>query len=575
MTTICAACGASGEGTFCSSCGQPLDAAPPAPAPPLDPTLQMPPAPTSAPPPPPPPSAPEQGWAPPPAAPPPPPPTMPPPPTVPPTGPPTGPAQQLSPAVNPFVGWPISDYVRDAVAAFALFASLGMVWDARDKASDQWWVIIGVLLAVLSLGVPYLAKAAMVPNWTPRHYYLAKLGLNVPLAAGVLAALINELINVADTRDGGLGTAIGMALGGLALAVQPRAAEEDATHADDRRWTNLTTYVIYASVGLTVLMTFTWLIHGAVSDDIELFDDFLYFMVLVVAMVALPAVAVLWPALRTANGTAAWRRVFVTSATTVLVIALFAGTDPGGWFSFAQGDKWYGAGLFPPTGTLLLGAAAALAVSRPQLRSTELAEQRNPVGGWMRTLAAAVTISAIASFIFAVSVLLAMIAGESFDGGGIAVMVLSVVAGAAALFAGTLAAQPANHRLTLLAVLGGLVVLGFVLLGVINGADVGQARFDEETFELVGVTWAADSGWIVAAWISLPALGIYALTAPAPVRTTFGPLVTPQHGAPGHPAAAAPPPPPPPPASPPPPPPTSPPPPPPPPPPPAPPAPPY
>lgn len=578
MATICANCGASGEGAFCASCGQALaPAAPPPPpdvpppppdvepAPPAEPepTLQMPPAPSSPPPPPPPPSAPEQGWAPPPST---------PPGAAPPPPPPPGASTPslVAPRVNPFVGWPISDYLRDAGAAFALFATLAMVWDARDEANDQWWVIIGVLLSVLSLAVPYLAKAAIVPGWHRRHFQLTKLALNAPLAAGVLAAVINELINVDNPTDGGLGTGIGMALAGLALAVQPRHADEDPSATADRRWTSLTVYAIYASIGVTVLMTFTWLVHGAVSDDIQLFDDFMFFVLLVVSMVAVPAIAVLWPAFRAAGGTAPWRRVFVTSAFTVLVIALLAGTDPDGWFTFSQGDKWYGSYLYPPTGTLLLGLAAALAVSRPQLRSTEAADTADPIGGWMRTLAAALTVSAITSGVFAVSILLGMIAGENFDGGGIVVMVLSVVAAAAALFGTTLVAHPARHRVLLLGVLGGLVLLGLVLLGVINGADVGQVTYDEETFEISGVAWVVDSGWVVAAWISLPVLAAYALTVPEPVRAAFGPVLPPPSAQPPAPtstpsaassaassAPSTPPPPPPPPSTPPPPPPST------------------
>ena len=286
-------------------------------------------------------------------------------------------------------------------------------------------------------------------------------------------------------------------------------------------------------------MTFTWLVHGAVSDDIELFDDFMFF-VLSSSRWSRSGSGRAVAGLPDRGGTAPWRRVFVTSAFTVLVIALFAGTDPDGWFTFSQGGKWYGSYLYPPTGTLLLGLAAALAVSRAQLRSTEAADAADPVGGWMRTLGSALTVSAITSGVFAVSILLGMIAGENFDGGGIAVMVLGLGAAAAALFGTTLVANPGAHRLTLLAVLGGLVLLGFVLLGVINGADVGQVTYDEETFEISGVAWVVDSGWVVAAWISLPVLGGYALTVPPAVRAAFGPLVAPT-AAPASPAAPPPP----------------------------------
>ncbi|WP_232676758.1 hypothetical protein [Nocardioides sp. R-C-SC26] len=435
----------------------------------------------------------------------------------------------FAPKVNPFHGWPISDYIRDAAAAFCLFAVLGMSWSigTRDfefggsvaelkKGGDQWWVIIGVLLAVLSLAVPYLAKSGAVPAWTGKHYHLLKLGLNIPLAAGVLAAVINELIHVGDLQEGLLGTGVGMALAGMALAIQPRAAEETADHSDDRLWLSLSSYLTYALLGLSAVMTVTWILYGAIADEIDLFDDFTRFLALLFGLVLTAAVGAMWPAFSQLGGAPSWRRVFVTVAFTLPVIALFAGTDnDGGWFFSSPGDKWYGFVGAPPTYTLLLGAAGALAVSRARLRQPDA----DPIGNWVRTASSAMLVSAALSALTVVGLLFAQISFD-FSGSSVTAMILSLAAAGIAGFSLTLLSRPAQSRVMLLGLWGGLIVVGLVLFGIINSSDAAAG---------------VDTGWAVAAWVTLPALAIYGLTVPPPVRQTFGPLVTASPAAPAAP----------------------------------------
>ena len=71
------------------------------------------------------------------------------------------------PKVNPFLGVPVGDFIRDGVALVALFSTLAMPWDLGNDANDRWWVIIAVLISVVSLSVPYVVKSGAIPGWGP------------------------------------------------------------------------------------------------------------------------------------------------------------------------------------------------------------------------------------------------------------------------------------------------------------------------------------------------------------------------------------------------------------------------
>lgn len=439
-----------------------------------------------------------------------------------------------TPRVNPFLDWPVTDYVRDAGALFCAFATLGMYWNlggstfgaVAEKGGDHWWVLVSVLLTAVSVVVPYVGKAQLVPGLTPQHHTLTKLGLNAPMAVSVLVAVVNELVHVGDDFEGGVGVGVGMGLAALVLAVQPRAAEEDPARPTDTTWPAITRSVILASVGLTVLLWVTWLIHGIVDSGVDLFGDPLTLVVRLVGMVGLCALVVCYPAVMAViDGGPGWRRILGTVGFTVLVVALLAGRGDG-LFTFPFIDKWYGAigGAFPAGATLLLGAAAALALSRPSLRAG--ARSTAPLAGWVDTVRSSLLITTGASTLFALALLLSMIAADDVGAAGIVAVVLAVACGGAAAFGLTLVSQAGRHRLLLLGICAGLVVVGFVVMGVVNGADLGLGLLGPEG------TWTANSGWIVAAWVTLPLLCAGALTVPRAARAAFGPLLPAQQGGP-------------------------------------------
>ncbi len=503
MPHFCGHCGTQHDGrrAFCGHCGRPVQAA----APPHQPPAYQPPPPAYQPQP--------QGY------------------------PPQGyyPQQPVVPKVNPFIGWPISDFVRDGAALFCLFGTLGMPWhiEAEYKGGEQWWVVIAVLLSVVSVAVPYVAKARVVPAWGPAHFRLLKLGLNVPFLASVLAALIDELINVGELGEGGLGVGIAMGLAGCALAVQPRQADEEPGHADDPLWNNAArlTAVAAPAVGL---LTFLGYIVDDVAGDGVLFDQPLGFLALFLVTVAMMLVVVGWPAVGLFGGSPAWRRVFATAAFTVLVVGLFSlASDGDGLFTWPPFEKWNGAAGIG--GTFVLGAAAGLAVSRAQERRTSgvLA----PLDGWLRTARAAVMVSGAGSGVAALALLVGIVNSDDVEASAVVATLMVVAIGAAAGVAMTMLSDPGRNRVVVLALLGAEVVVGFIAMGIINGEEVALGPVRLPDAELIGATALTFpiTGWVVAAWVTLPALAAYALMVPPEVRAALGPLV--QQRQPGYPPA--------------------------------------
>jgi len=490
MASFCGNCGTSNEGgSFCHHCGQAL--AVPTGAPEPDPTLQFSPAPPLS--------------------------HLPPPPTGYPAAYPA--VRPTVPRVNPFHGWPVSDYVRDAAAAFCLFSCLGMWWEIsrEPEGGEQWWVVISVLLAVASLATPYLAKAGVVPGWTPLHWRLVKAAANLPFLASVLAAVVNELVHVGDDLEGGIGAGVGMGLCGVALALQPRAAD-DPMQREDRYWNVAAVAAALGAGGLAVLM-FT----GFVIDNDDLFDEPLAFFAYAVVAVAMLLAVMCWPLVGYVTGSASGRRVFATATFTLLGTALLAHADDGtALFFWPQVEKWYGGG-FGIGGTLLIGGAAGLSVARSLgRRPTEYTE---PVSEWTRTASTALMVTVAGTAVALVALVLGVLLDSDELASSVVVAVLLLAVAGAAAFAYVLLADPRKNRPVALAAIAGCVVLGFVAMGVINGNDLNiEALGSDPSIPI--------TGWVVAAWLTLPLLAAYALTVPRPVRDAFGPLIPQQPGYP-------------------------------------------
>jgi len=499
MATFCGNCGTSNDsGAFCFNCGQSLAAPASAPAP-AYPSVPTPPAYQSVPTPP---SATPVTHLPPPAG--------------------YPMARPPAPRVNPFVGWPVSDYLRDAGATFCLFACLGMWWEISiDPAGgERWWVVIAVLLSVASLATPYLAKAAVVPGWTPLHWRLVKAASIVPFLASALAAVINELVHVGDDFEGGIGAGVGMGLCGAMLALQPREAD-DPMRREDRYWNVAGIASALGAAGLALLM-----FAGFAIDTDDLFDEPLAFFAIAVVAVGMLLVVMGWPMLNYLTGSASGRRVFGTAAFTLMGVALFAHADDGSaLFYWPQVEKWYGGvmgfGGIGIGGTLLIGAAAGLSVAHSLGRRPT--EQTEPAAEWIRTASTALMVSFVGTSVALLAVVLGIAKDSDELASAIVVAVLMMAIAADAGLAYVLLADPRKNRPLILGMIAVCVVLGFVVMGVVNGNDM--------NIEALGSGPSVPlTGWVVAVWLTLPLLAGCSLTVPKAVRDALGPLVPQQSG---------------------------------------------
>lgn len=533
MASFCGQCGARNDGgRFCTSCGGPL-ATSPAPAPPATPT-----SPPAAPAPQ--PTVPAAPQPTPQAAPQPTPPPAPQPPPAqqpwtaqpswtaqPPYGAPS--PRPTVPRTNPFVGVPVGDYVRDAVAVFCLFAALAMPWDlpANDGA-DRWWVVLAVLVSVASLALPYLGRSQVVPGWTPQVVRLLKLAANAPFAACVVAALVNELVNVSEPLSGGIGTGVAMGVAGATLAVQPRQADEDPGHRDDPTWL-LATNVLTGAAAVAVLIAFAaHFVHDQTEDFGYLLEDAMLFVYVVLGVPVAALVSITWPAIASLGGSAAWRRVFAAVGASVLVAALFSlAGDGDGVFTALAVEKWHS----PVGGTVLVAAAAALAVSRPAQRRAASLEAA--ATGWIRTAVTALQVAAATLAVAAATVAVGMIAAEEVEAPAVVVVVLLLVSAGIGLAVVGMLAQVQRTRSTAVGLLAVQLLLAVITLAVAGAQDVYFGVVVDTSY---GFGLQA-SGWAVAMWFTLPGLALFALVGPGSVRSALGPLVVERPAAPQQPQA--------------------------------------
>jgi hypothetical protein len=164
---------------------------------------------------------------------------------------------------------PVVDYVRDALAAFALIISLFMVWHAGgagtgrfagDLAATHLDVVVITLLSLASLSIPYLWRAGVFgPSWSYAKTQDVRLLAGAPYFLLVVVYLVIEIV-----AHPGLGPAMAFGLAGAILAAQPRRSElADGDVVRDRRWV----VAVLAIAGLVVVLTLIQIIEAATLFD--------------------------------------------------------------------------------------------------------------------------------------------------------------------------------------------------------------------------------------------------------------------------------------------------------------------
>jgi hypothetical protein len=222
--------------------------------------------------------------------------------------------------------------------------------------------------------------------------------------------------------------------------------------------------------------------------------------------------------------------VFITAGFTVLVVGLFSlASDGDGLFLWPPFEKWNGAlGI---GGTFVLGAAAGLAASRAEERRTSGALP--PLDGWLQTARSALLVSTVGSAVTVLLLVVGLVNAEEVEAATVVGLVIVVLVTAAGGVGTALTSDAARHRVRLLGVLAAQVVLGFIAMGILNNDDVFLGPVGLPEFGGFGTAWLSFwiTGYVAAAWVTLPALAAYTLVAPREVRTAFGPLIDPHRSA--------------------------------------------
>ena len=397
-------------------------------------------------------------------------------------------ASPAAPA-NPFAGIPVSDYVRDGVAALLLFVSLTMPWDLGHPASDKVEVILVSVLSLLSLALPYLARTGVLPTtWTVHTTRRARLLANAPYGLLVGVYVVLDLVNgTAGNGWGGLGTGLALGLAGAVLAAQPRQAElgpVDQDRAVTQTWVKVLIGLgALAVVGAVVAFVFSLTLGLGV---VGIFAR-LVVAVLAIGLVGLPV----WGVLRKQES---WRLVLVGLGIALAVLFVLNTGSLLVSYESLRGGQF---------GLLLVPAVAAVAASPAVARSTT---SESPVRTWVAVAVNTLDLVLLVAAVLVVRAILWLAAGLSGVVVILALVLGLLMVGVTLVARRALARDAVSGRTLALGGAGVVAVLAIVLLIVVaNQAGLGIG---------VGID-------LLLLAFGLPAITAFALMVPAEVRTHF------------------------------------------------------
>ena len=413
----------------------------------------------------------------------------------------TGGTATTTATASPFAGIPVSDYVRDGVAALLLLVSLALPWDVSSRASDKIEVVLLTILSLLTLALPYLARTGVLPTtWTVHTTRKVRLLANAPYVLLVLVYLVVDVVGGGDLADGwgGVGSAAALGLAGALLAAQPRESElgpQDQDRAVTDRW-------LQALLALAALLALTVLLTVILTATGTRLGGALFVLLVIVAAVFVLALAGL-----PTYGT--WRRSEAARLTLVglgvmLAVGFVLGSGNNGLVTI---ESTHG-GRF---GLVLVPALAAVAAAPAVHRAMAAAD---PVTTWVRVAVNALDLVLVVAGYVAVSAVLTLADGARGVPVVLAVIV-GVLAAAVAFVARRSHARPAAHRRPLrladvqrqglaLGGAGVVALLGIVLLVVTSNRVVLGGGVEH-----------------VLLAFGLPLLVVGALTVPREVRAYF------------------------------------------------------
>jgi hypothetical protein len=390
------------------------------------------------------------------------------------------------------------DYVRDVLAVLFLLIPLGMAWDLEIRAIGHDVIVPVTMLSILSLALPYLSTASVLPKGlTATRLRMVRLLVNVPYLVVVLWTLVRAYTEDGSATGVSAGTGVGMGvvygLVGVMLAAQGRVAELRGGLNDGRLWITVT--VVLAGLGVAlaavsaVLFTVEFTTEPSWSEFVVLGLGFVFF-----AGVPLIAVSGF------ARGDGAWRDVTVALGVAGLVAALWAQsaeeTMGSAWSLRLAGPQIL---LWPALGA----AAAAPGVVRHIVRSPGAGRWFDLSARLFQMVAAVAVIAMLLSgfrIIDNIEDRAEHIAGIVFA----LIVIVTATFGRAALVKDARTGWPRA--------LGAAGIL--VLVMIVQTTVTGTAR-------MLSIT--VDMATILSLWFVFAGAIVVALTAPASVRSQLGP----------------------------------------------------
>ncbi|QIK83806.1 hypothetical protein [Sanguibacter sp. HDW7] len=421
------------------------------------------------------------------------------------------------------------DHVRDLLGVLAIVLALQLTWSSAGGAAEVPWALAALLVLVVPLTLPYLARLGALPaTWTVHSTRRARVVLALPAVAASLAQVVLDAAAVDGQRGLGPGVAIGLAA--AALAAVPRSSELGPAALDaavSRSWRSVTTLV----GALAVLAPVAWLVllvvqRLQVPSEIRAEDDLTRFLVVAAVSTVLVVGALVLPSVLAAfTRTALWRRAAVVVAAT-WAVALFAANDASVsvesvrtlTMSEVMDDTVVVAGVAVlGYGLVLVGALAVLATSPAVVRASK--DEGDPAIGWFVTARGLLgLVAALASVVAVVTLVIAIDDNQTVAGAGLATspglgvlvpgaVVALVVGGVALKVRSMLVGRPADARRPAIVATAALLVVGIFLV-VVSRLDVVTAFVPQLHVTLL----------TLVVGVGLPVAVLACLTLPSSVR---------------------------------------------------------
>ncbi|WP_072804109.1 DUF7937 domain-containing protein [Rhodococcoides yunnanense] len=291
-----------------------------------------------------------------------------------PAPPPPGQAKPYEPKPSPFTDIPVSDYVRDGVAAILLFVSFFLPWTtafgiARGGSGGIIALVVLVtILSLASLGLPYLARLGMLgQNWQVGQVRVLRLVANGPFLVTVIAFLgydvIRGLFRFSETSSvfsgDGIGSAAWIGLAGALLAAQPRAAELRIDPRSAPRWLGWIKPLMFVATGFAVLSGLLGLIFVLVTLNRYGYTDgaaTLQSLVVVLVSSAVPVAVLGTVSAGLARRFGSWRLTVAGFGVALLVAGFFLSFD-----DLASVELFLTVTVYPYYSVTFWVAAAAIA----------------------------------------------------------------------------------------------------------------------------------------------------------------------------------------------------------------------